>query len=391
MSKEALQAWPAGVALRGPDAPKDDGSIKHLIEYLLTVYERFGNTRVTADLQWGATALHKMDAQKVRIAELEAELAEFRARGYVPEAPGAHGAAALSHGVQEGRAVIERDAEWRNLLQRSQVPGKQYLYCIKPGDIDRHLSAAPHPASDVANASAAIPASGDSASASASGASQVEAPGLTWTNPAPNAAPSSKPSPGGTLLLTPSTADSASRRVGDGDKYDEVLLPFLALMRKELHENSGKGDRPGWLSMNRDQAVLEIYYHVAKLQKAMRDDDHERIKENTADVANMAMMALDIGVGIEPSVAASATRQPPMQAGEDELAKAQEPTRDELVESLRTMRGYFQKMAEQADGAQATTPAHMEATIRFHRGVEGTADDVVEQLDTLLSTYKKED
>ena len=69
-----LEAWGEDVPLRGPDAPKNDGKIKHLIEYLLTVYERFGNTAVTADLQWGASALHKRDEQKERIAELEARL-----------------------------------------------------------------------------------------------------------------------------------------------------------------------------------------------------------------------------------------------------------------------------------------------------------------------------
>lgn len=75
MSKEALKAWGDDVALRGPDAPKNDGSIKHLIEYLLTVYERFGNTCVTTNLQWGATALHKLSEERERIAELEAQLA----------------------------------------------------------------------------------------------------------------------------------------------------------------------------------------------------------------------------------------------------------------------------------------------------------------------------
>ena len=48
--------------------------LKHLIEYLLTVYKRFGNTTVTFSLQWGADALCKQDAQKERIASLEQEL-----------------------------------------------------------------------------------------------------------------------------------------------------------------------------------------------------------------------------------------------------------------------------------------------------------------------------
>lgn len=77
-------------------------------------------------------------------------------------------------------------------------------------------------------------------------------------------------------------------------KYADVLSPFLALMERELHANSGKGDRPGWLSMSRATAMLEIYYHVSKLQKAVKDGNVEAIREYAADVANMAMMAVDV-------------------------------------------------------------------------------------------------
>lgn len=70
-----LQPWADDVPLRGERAPKNDGQIKHLIEYLLTVHKRFGNTAVTTSLQWGATALWKRDEQAKRIAELEEQLA----------------------------------------------------------------------------------------------------------------------------------------------------------------------------------------------------------------------------------------------------------------------------------------------------------------------------
>lgn len=84
-------------------------------------------------------------------------------------------------------------------------------------------------------------------------------------------------------------------------EYDEVLLPFAALMRAELHANAAKGDRPGWLTMSREMALLEIYWHTAKLSVAVRDDDAARIREHSADVANMAMMLLDVcgGLGVE--------------------------------------------------------------------------------------------
>jgi hypothetical protein len=82
------------------------------------------------------------------------------------------------------------------------------------------------------------------------------------------------------------------------DKYDDVLLPFLSLMRRELHANCGKGDRPGWLSMDAETALLEVYYHLAKLQKAVKQNDGPQIMEFSADVANMAMMVLDICGGL---------------------------------------------------------------------------------------------
>ncbi|HFT6716008.1 TPA: hypothetical protein ACGRN1_001883 [Pseudomonas aeruginosa] len=77
-------------------------------------------------------------------------------------------------------------------------------------------------------------------------------------------------------------------------KYDDVLLPFSKLMEHELHANAGKGDRPGWLQMDRKTALLEIYYHLGKLQKATRDNDPAGIVEYAADVANMSMMLVDV-------------------------------------------------------------------------------------------------
>lgn len=78
-------------------------------------------------------------------------------------------------------------------------------------------------------------------------------------------------------------------------KYAEVLRPFVALMEKELHANSHKGDREGWLQMTEEQALGEIEYHVSKLSKAMTDMNPDGIREYAADVANLCMMLLDIG------------------------------------------------------------------------------------------------
>jgi hypothetical protein len=77
-------------------------------------------------------------------------------------------------------------------------------------------------------------------------------------------------------------------------KYDDTLLPFLALMRKELHANSHKGDREGWIRMDRETAMAEVHWHVKKLGMALEANDTGLISEHAADVANCAMMLADI-------------------------------------------------------------------------------------------------
>lgn len=81
-------------------------------------------------------------------------------------------------------------------------------------------------------------------------------------------------------------------------KYDDTLLPFLAMMRKELHANSDKGDREGWLKMGREAAMAEVNWHAKKLSCAMDAADLERITEHAADVANCAMMVADVCHGL---------------------------------------------------------------------------------------------
>ena len=77
-------------------------------------------------------------------------------------------------------------------------------------------------------------------------------------------------------------------------KYDEVLRPFTAAMERELHANSAKGDRPGWMKLPADTLMLEILYHHSKLQNAMDTGDGDRILEHTADIANISMMLADV-------------------------------------------------------------------------------------------------
>ncbi len=77
-------------------------------------------------------------------------------------------------------------------------------------------------------------------------------------------------------------------------KYKDTLKPFVENMDIELHANSGKGDREGWLQMSPDTALLEIFYHLGKLQKACKKGDLDGVKEYSADVANMSMMLADV-------------------------------------------------------------------------------------------------
>lgn len=77
-------------------------------------------------------------------------------------------------------------------------------------------------------------------------------------------------------------------------KYDDTLLPFMELMRRELHANSHKGDRPEWLKMTSSTALEEIAHHFNKLDEAVGARDNPQIREYAADIANICMMLLDI-------------------------------------------------------------------------------------------------
>jgi hypothetical protein len=84
--------------------------------------------------------------------------------------------------------------------------------------------------------------------------------------------------------------------------YDEILPIFMRFMRKELEANFGKGDRngkDGWLAVKDKKFwISELYYHVGKLQSALKADDIYLIQEYTADIANLAMMVLDTKVDL---------------------------------------------------------------------------------------------
>lgn len=76
-------------------------------------------------------------------------------------------------------------------------------------------------------------------------------------------------------------------------RYPEVA-PFVRRMLIELWANRGKGDQLAWRVMSLREAWQEIAWHQAKLAVAIKDGDAELMRELAADVANGAMMLVDI-------------------------------------------------------------------------------------------------
>lgn len=91
-----------------------------------------------------------------------------------------------------------------------------------------------------------------------------------------------------------------------------LLGRFVMLMADELAANDGKGNRPGWMTMDRKTAVAEVHWHAAKLAVAakvagsnpgrgasvlMQGRHAEAVSETrefAADVGNCALMLLDV-------------------------------------------------------------------------------------------------
>lgn len=103
-------------------------------------------------------------------------------------------------------------------------------------------------------------------------------------------------------------SDDEAHRLVDtfkGKLFKRVSEPireaFAEKMKGELDDNFFKGDREAWLSMSKDEALSEIRYHLEKLEVSMEEGEREQIEENAADVANCAMILLDVMGYIEPA------------------------------------------------------------------------------------------
>jgi hypothetical protein len=99
-----------------------------------------------------------------------------------------------------------------------------------------------------------------------------------------------------------------------------LLERFVSMMADELAANNSKGNRPGWLEMDRKAAVAEVHWHASKLAVSAKSaslemsvaDPPERgtyierrradTCEYAADVANCALILLDcMGLILPPS------------------------------------------------------------------------------------------
>lgn len=77
--KDFPAPWGDDVPLRGDGVPQPTGRIRYLIEYLLTVLHRFGDTSVTFSVQWGASALWMHSKQSAKIEMMEKEIVDLKA------------------------------------------------------------------------------------------------------------------------------------------------------------------------------------------------------------------------------------------------------------------------------------------------------------------------
>lgn len=111
------------------------------------------------------------------------------------------------------------------------------------------------------------------------------------------------------------------------EEMQRVAL-FVGQMLRELAANDDKGNRPGWLQMDRKEAVSEVHWHASKLAVAAKELDRLQeawpesadlldhppglamasdVREYAADVANCALMVLDcmglLGSHLDPEAA----------------------------------------------------------------------------------------
>lgn len=87
--------------------------------------------------------------------------------------------------------------------------------------------------------------------------------------------------------------------MGASEKQRQAVENFKLRMDREIEANSFKGDFDAY---TKDDALLEIDYHLAKLRRAVRRNDPVAIEEHSADVANCsAILAFKYGLLNQPN------------------------------------------------------------------------------------------
>lgn len=99
----------------------------------------------------------------------------------------------------------------------------------------------------------------------------------------------------------------------DEDEAHRLVDRMAKLMKHELDENFFKGDREAWSNYTLDQAMSEVRYHLEKLENAYNMQEKDKTIENAADVANCAMILLDVLGYIEPEPEREDIPSPPSQ------------------------------------------------------------------------------
>ena len=105
-----MRPWNDDIALSGPDAPENDGTIEFMIQYLLTVRKRFGNTCVSvADgtIKWGGSSLHYQDKQNKEVQRLLLALEKIeRVIGIMPFSDAERTVAQIAQEARKPRPLL---------------------------------------------------------------------------------------------------------------------------------------------------------------------------------------------------------------------------------------------------------------------------------------------
>lgn len=80
------------------------------------------------------------------------------------------------------------------------------------------------------------------------------------------------------------------------------LEVFTLAMQHELDVNAFKGS---WKDHDLDSLMVDLVYHVAKLQVAVREKYQRGVMELAADVGNCAMFVADVVGALTPEMATS--------------------------------------------------------------------------------------